>query len=113
MLLPDNFKDVIANNFYDKTVEILQKTETLDNEGGVIKEGTTVASTFTANVQFTANDEFKTDLGLIKDIDIAISCSTDTTVEVDDLLQYEGIKYIAINVLKYDSHKLIVGKKWQ
>ena len=113
MLFPDSAKKKIAEAFYDKTVSILTKTETLDSEGGVVKGATAVKGTFKGNVRFNALGELKTELGLTHNIDIAISCPTDTAVEVDDLLQYAGVKYVVTDALPRDSHKYIMGEKWR
>lgn len=113
MLFPDSAKMAILNAFYDKVIAVLTKTETIDAEGGLVKNGTTVKSTFKGNVRFNALGELQTELGLTQNIDIAISCPTDTAVEVGDLLQYAGVKYVATDVLPRDSHKFIMGEKWR
>lgn len=117
MLFPDSAKNAISSVFYDKHVFVLSDTTELDEEGGVVRNddesGTTPDSSFYGNVRFNALGELQDEIGLVKNIDIAISCPTDTAVEVNDLLQYEGIKYIATDVLPYDSHKLITGQKWE
>ncbi len=113
MQFPDKAKKVIADTFYDKEVAVLEKTETLDAEGGVVKNSTTIKSTFKGNVRFIALGEEQNELGLVENIDIQITCPTDTAVEVDDLLQYAGVKYVAVSVLPSDSHKTIWGQKWQ
>lgn len=113
MLLPDGFSDDIAAAFYDKTVEKLVKSTTQDSEGGVKKIGTTVASTFKGNVRFDGLREVQSEIGLTQQIDVAITCLPDTAMVIDDLFQYLGVKYVTLDVLPRDSHKLIVGKKWQ
>ena len=113
MLFPDSAKDAIAKAFYDKDIAILDDTETIDAEGGIVRNETTVKSTFKGNVRFNALGELQTELGLTQNIDIAISCSTDTAVEVGDLLQYAGVKYVATDVLPRDSHRYIMGEKWR
>lgn len=113
MLFPDNAKKKIAEAFYDKAIEILETSETLDEEGGVVKNGTTVKSTFKGNVRFNALGELQSELGLTKSIDIAISCPTNTQVEVGDLLRYAGITYMVTDALPRDSHKYIMGEKWR
>ena len=112
MLFPDSAKQAISKAFYDKEVAILEKTETIDDEGGAVKGGTTVKSTFTGNARFAELGALQTELGLVSQINIAITCATDTAVAVDDLLQYQGIKYVAKSVIPSDSHLLIVGERW-
>ncbi len=113
MLFPDDAKKAIAKSFYDKVVEILEKSETIDAEGGVVKSGETVKSTFKGNVRFEALGKIQAEIGLTDQIDIAITCDASTDIAVDDLMQYAGIKYVAADVLPYDSHIMIVGRKWQ
>lgn len=113
MLFPDNAKTAIANAFYDKEVAILSKSETLDDEGGVVKNAETVKSTFKGNVRFTVLGEEQSEIGLVENIDIQITCATDVDVKVDDLLKYQGVKYVAVDVLPFDSHKTIMGRKWE
>ena len=111
-MVPASFQTAIARTFYDKTVTKLQKIETVDSEGGVQKAGTTPVSTFKGNVRFNNLGEVQTEMGLTHEIDIAITCAPDTPVEVDDLLEYAGVKYVAVSVIPNDSHKLIVGTRW-
>jgi len=113
VLFPDKAKTAISNAFYDKEVSILDKTETLDDEGGVVKSGETVKSTFKGNVRFTVLGEEQSEIGLVENIDIQITCATDVEVKVDDLLLYQGVKYVAVDVLPFDSHKTIMGRKWE
>ena len=113
MQFPDKAKKAIANAFYDKEVAILSKSEMLDDEGGVVKNAETVKSTFKGNVRFTVLGEEQSEIGLVENIDIQITCATDVDVKVDDLLKYQGVKYVAVDVLPFDSHKTIMGRKWE
>lgn len=113
MLFPEAAKAAISKTFYDKEVSILAKTETIDSEGGVVKAGETVKSTFKGNVRFVLLEEVQSELGLTEEIDIAITCDTYTDVKVDDFLSYKGVKYVALGVLPRDSHIMIAGKKWR
>lgn len=112
MLFPDSAKNAIANAFYDKTISILSSTETIDAEGGVVHSEPSVASTFKGNARFNALGELQEEIGLVGNIDIAITCPTDTNLSVNDFFEYDSIKYVATDVVPYDSHKLITGKKW-
>jgi hypothetical protein len=113
MLFPDAAKKAIASAFYDKEVAILDKSVSVDAEGGAVKTGGAVKSTFTANVQFTRLEEIQTELGLTERIDVAITCPCETAVAVDDLLQYQYVIYTVKAAPPRDSHRLIVGQKWQ
>ena len=111
MLFPESAKRAISETFYDKEVNILTDTETIDEEGGIVRE-TEIGSKFLGNARFNALNELQVELGLMENIDIVITCPTETAVELNDVLQYNGVNYIATDVLPYDSHKLIVGKIW-
>ena len=112
MLFPDSAKNAISSVFYDKTFSKCNSTETIDSEGGIVRT-ISESSSYNGNVRFNNLGELQAELGLVKEIDVAITCPTDTAVEVNDVLQYNGVKYIATTVIPYDSHKLIVGSKWE
>ena len=112
MWFPNSAKKQIAKAFYDKTIAVLAKVETIDEEGGIVNT-TTTKGTFQGNVRFNALGELQTELGLTHNIDIAISCPADTDVEVDNLLEYAGVKYIVTDAMPRDSHKYIMGEKWR
>ena len=111
MLLPANFTDIVADTFYDKDVSLLTKTQT--NTDGWIKETGVVSGSFKANVQFSNLGTVQAELGLTERIDVAMTCSTDVAIEVDGLFRYQGVTYKATAVIPYDSHKRVVGTKWQ
>lgn len=113
MLVPSSFTAAIADTFYDKTVTKLTRSTTTDSEGGVKKTTSSPSSTFKGNVRFEALGEVQSELGLTEKIDIAITCPPDTAVSVDDIIEYLSVKYVATSVLPRDTHKLIVGQRWQ
>ena len=110
MLLPSDFKDTVADTFYDKTVTKLDKTQ--DSVDGWIQETGTASSTFKANVQFDNLGTEQTDMGLTEQIDVSITTYPDTDIAVNDLFEYDGITYKAMAVVTNDSHKRIAGEKW-
>ena len=111
MLLPANFKSLIADNFYDKKVSILEKEKT-STDGWVNEAGDSVASTFLGNVQFNKLANIQAELGLTELVDVVITCNTDVAIERDDLFSYDGVIYKASAVIPFDSHLKIVGSKW-
>ncbi len=112
MLLPADFKSKMAKTFYDKEIQILKKSEVVNDEGGLDKAATEVVGSFKGNVRFTKLGELQEEIGLVENIDIAITCDNTTDIAVDTPLQYAGVKYIAVDILPYDSHQLIIGRKW-
>ena len=113
MLFPDSAKQAISKAFYDKEVAILEKQEAYDAEGGLVKTGVDIRDTFLGNVKFVSYDEEQQEKGLLKDIDVVITCSTDTAVDVGDLLQYQSSKYVVSSRVVTDSHMKLEGKIWQ
>jgi len=111
MLLPANFTQTIADTFYDKTVTKLVKTTT--STDGWVEQTGTAGSTFKANVRYTNLGAVQSDLGLTEQIDVALTCPTDVTLEADGLFQVDGTNFKATGVVPSDSHLTIVGSKWQ
>lgn len=111
MEIPTQFTNAISNTFYDKTITTYGKGEVvIDDEGwaGVDKENTT--STFSGNVRFNDLAQLQEDQGIVDSIDIAITTSAD--VAVGSILSYDSVLYKVIKAIPYDSHNLIIGKKW-
>ena len=113
MLFPNKAKQAIAKSFYDKTIEVLTTEDTIDAEGGVVKGSLTTKCTFQGNVRFTNLGEIQTELGLVKSIDICVTCGADENVSVNDLLRCSNKLYVATSVIPSDSHLTIVGNLWQ
>lgn len=114
MQLPNNFQSTIANTFYDKTVSILEPTKTTETDGAVTYTGGyTVKGNFKGNPRLVNFKKIQKEYGLDYQIDIAITCGVDTSVFQEDILEYNGVRYEVTDVLPFDSHKLIVGAKWQ
>lgn len=112
MEFPKTAKQAIAKAFFDKEIAIIEKRSTLDEEGGAIKSGEVIKRTFTGNVRFLVQEEQQNNIGLVKRGDIQITCSTDTEVEMDDLLRYAGTIYVVTSILPSDSHLTILGDRW-
>lgn len=110
MLLPADFKSVIADTFYDKQVTWLVVTET--NVNGWIEKTTVDGDTFMANVRFNDLRVLQSELGLTEDINIAMTCLPETVAVKGDLFRYGGNQYMVTEAVPFDSHKLIVGRVW-
>ena len=113
MLFPESAKKAIADAFYDKTIEVLTAEDTVDAEGGVVKGSLTTKCTFQGNVRFTNLGELQAELGLVKTIDICVTCGADENVSVNDLLRCSNKLYVATSVIPSDSHLTIVGNLWE
>lgn len=116
MLFSKPTQDLISKIFYDKDIYVLSKTDKLDDEGGLVKEQDTdssIVQSFKGNVNYTQLGTLQAELGLVEKIDISISCSTSVEVKLDDLIKVNDVIYQVTSVLPYDSHKMIMGVKWQ
>ena len=113
MYIPQTMKSKIANTFYDKTVAIMDKQVVIDAEGGVTSKGLSVIDSFNGNVSFSNCKSIQEEYGLDYDIDISITTDVDTNVEIDNILEYGNVTYKVTDVLKSDSHILIVAIKWR
>jgi hypothetical protein len=116
VFFPKIAQNIIADIFYDKNIYILEKTESIDDEGGVVKQedaSSSIKRSFNGNVKFNELGAFQNEMGLIEKIDISITCSTSVEIELDDLIKVGETIYQVTKVLPFDSHKLITGMKWR
>lgn len=110
MKIPNNFKDKIKSTFYDKVVNKVTVTSSVDDEGWIENDKIEIGSSFNGNVRFDDLAEVQENYGLQEVIDIVIT--TDEEIEVGAILEYGGIYYRAIKVIPHDSHNLILATKW-
>lgn len=110
MRIPNSFKTKIADTFYDKSIKILNYTEVVDDEGWADASASTVSETFLGNVRFDNLAQIQQDYGLDEEIDIVIT--TDEDVSLGSILEYGGVEYRVTNSIPYDSHNLIMARKW-
>ena len=103
----------MAKAFYDKTINVMSSTATIDEEGGVNYTGLTVASNFKGNVSFSNCKQIQEEYGLDYNIDIAITTYPDTSISMGDVIQYDGVTYRVTDKLSSDSHILVVATKWR
>ena len=113
MLLSNKFKDEISSRFYDKEITVLTAKETVEPDGGVIREDNVVKNTFLGNVRFNAQTQLQSEIGLTIDADITITCDNETELALGDRVTYLGKRYKVNNLLPSDSHLTITGKECQ
>lgn len=111
MYIPNSFKKVIKNTFYDKKVEILSKESMLDAEGGFNMRGLDTINSFYGNVSFSNFKKLQEDYGLKYDINISITTDYDG-LKINDLIRYKDKIYNITDLIESDSHILIVGALW-
>lgn len=112
MTIPSSFKTKIADTFYDKTISLYSTSNTVDGEGWS-RKSSTLSTTFSGNVRMDNLAKLKEDNGLKEEVDLAITCATSVSVAIGNILGYGSIKYEVVGVYVFDSHKLIVCRKWR
>lgn len=113
MYIPKSMTKAIANTFYDKTVEILNKKTSIDAEGGVTSKGVMLKDTFNGNVSFSNCKKIQEEYGLDYSIDISITTYINVEINIGDLIKYNEVVYVVNDKLPSDSHILIVATKWR
>ena len=113
MKIPNSWNAVFSEVFYDKEVSVLVRADQYDAEGGLITSANVPSSVFFGNVRYTNLKAVQETLGLRYEIDIAITASINTSIAINNIVQYQNKKYLVTDVMPYDSHLLIVGKIWK
>ena len=113
MYAPQTMIKKIANAFYDKTISVLEKVVSTDEEGGVTSKGFDEISNFKGNVSFSNCKAIQEQYGLDYEIDIAVTTLPTTEIEIDNIIKYNDVVFKITDVLPSDSHKLVVATKWR
>lgn len=109
MQIPDDFKNAIADAFYDKTITLYTVAEVIDEEGWARMEETE-SDSFVGSVSFDELAKVQEEYGLREAIDIVVSTHED--IEVGSVLGYGDHLYMVVSAIPFDSHNLILAKKW-
>lgn len=110
MKLPSEFKQVIADTFYDKELKIMTtKTEQVkDDEGCIIESERNIEKeTIVGNFQYSTLEKVQQEYGKEMIADCIATCE-DTQATVDDILVYLDKEYEIKAIIPYDSHKAIL-----
>ena len=102
----------IARTFYDKEVYLIEKSVTMDAEGGLNVKGYDVVDNFKGNVNFSNCKKIQEEYGLDYNIDISITTNYHL-LKLNDLIKFNDVVYNVTDVLPSDSHFLIVATKWR
>lgn len=113
MYIPQKMKNKVAEIFYDKTISIMETQTTIDAEGGVKYNGIQEMGTFQGNVNFSQCKKIQEEYGLDYEVEISVTTSQDVDVNINDIIKYQEITYNVTDLFKFDSHILLVGKKWR
>ena len=110
MQISKQFKQVIANTFYDKELKIMttEKETIKDDEGSIIEsEKNILKEIIMGNFQFSTLEKVQQEYGKEIIAECVVTCN-DTLATVDDILVYQDKEYEIKAVIPYDSHKTIL-----
>ena len=110
MQIPDMFKHVIKDTFYDKELKIMttEKEQKRDDEGAVIDiEREILKETIMGNFQISALEKVQQEYGKEMVAECIATCE-DTNATVNDILVYLDKEYEIKAIIPSDSHKTIL-----
>ena len=110
MNIPESFKKVIADTFYDKKLELWTEGTIRDVEGAVIANGKKDKVTdFIGNFQFQTREKIQQEYGQEIDAEAIITCDF-IDAEIGNIVVYNNKDYIIRSSIKCDSHMTILVK---
>ncbi|MCI8486058.1 MAG: hypothetical protein HFJ20_02990 [Clostridia bacterium] len=93
MQISDLFKQVMANTFYDKHIEIWTSGTITDDEGAVIGNGKKdLIDEFDGNFQFTTREYIQKEYGQEIEANAIVTCDK-TIARIGDILVYDEKEY--------------------
>lgn len=113
MKIPEMFKQVISDTFYDKELKIMttETKEVRDVEGCIIKNERNIEKeTIIGNFQYSTLEKVQQEYGKEMVAECIVTCA-DTQATVDDILIYLDKEYEIKAIIPYDSHKTILLHK--
>ena len=108
MKIPDEFKQAIADTFYDKDIEIWTEGTIKDDEGSVVGNGRLEKiDSFKGNFQFSSREYIQQEYG--KEIEANAIVTCDKTVgKIGNILVYNNNDYTIKSLITGDSHITIL-----
>lgn len=108
MEIPNEFKQVIADTFYDKDIEIWTSKESKDNEGAIIEDGKLEKiDSFKGNFQFTTREYIQQEYGKEIEANAIVTCDK-TVAEIGDIVVYNSNDYEIKSKITGDSHTTLL-----
>ena len=108
MKIPETFKQVIADTFYDKDIEIWSEGTIKDDEGSVIENGKLEKiDSFKGNFQFSTREYIQQEYGKEIEANAIVTCDK-TVAEIGNILIYNNNDYIIKSLVLSDSHTTIL-----
>lgn len=104
MKIPDLFKQVIADTFYDKEIEIWTSETIKDDEGSTVSNGRKEKiDEFIGNFQFSTREYIQQEYGKEIEANAIVTCNK-TLAQIGDILVYDGKDYTIKSLVPSDSH---------
>lgn len=108
MKILEAFKQVMADTFYDKDIEIWTSETIKDDEGAVIENGKVEKiDSFKGNFQFSTREYIQQEYGREIEANAIVTCDK-TVAEIGDVLVYNNNDYIIKSLITGDSHTTIL-----
>lgn len=110
MQIPDIFKKVIADTFYDKDIEIWTSGTIKDDEGSVIGNGKLEKiDSFKGNFQFQTREYIQQNYGREIEANAIVACDK-TVAQIGNVLVYNNKEYTIVANPISDSHTTLLVK---
>lgn len=110
MQIPDLFKQVIKDTFYDKKIEIWTSGTIIDDEGAVIGNGKKdLIDEFDGNFQSKTREYIQKEYGQEIEANAIVTCDK-TVAKIGDILVYNGKEYDIKSIVLSDSHVTLLVK---
>lgn len=108
MKIPEEFKKVIADTFYDKDIEIWTLGTIKDDEGAVVGNGKLEKiDSFKGNFQFSTREYIQQEYGKEIEANAIVTCDK-TVAEIGNILVYNNNDYTIKSLVPSDSHITIL-----
>lgn len=108
MKIPNEFKQVIADTFYDKDIEMWSSGTIKDDEGAVIEDGKQKKiDSLKGNFQFTTREYIQKVYGLEIEANAIVTCDK-TLATIGDIVVYKDNDYTIKSKITGDSHTILL-----
>lgn len=108
MKIPELFKQVIKDTFYDKKIEIWSSGTITDDEGATVGDGKKEKiDAFDGNFQFSTREYIQQEYGKEIEANAIVTCDK-TVAQIGDILVYDSEDYTIKSIVPSDSHNTIL-----
>lgn len=110
MKIPEEFKQAIADTFYDKDIEIWTSGTIKDEEGSVIGNGKLEKiDSCKGNFQLQTREKIQQEYGQEIEANAIVTCNT-TVAKIGNILVYNNKEYEIKSLVPSDSHVTLLVK---